>query len=42
MHLLQEDLIEDYLRDQGLLVQVMPVNQELLFRIDTFSGPMGA
>ena len=26
-HLLQEDLIEDCLRDQGLLVQTMPANQ---------------
>ena len=39
---LQEDLIEDCLeREQGLLVQIMPANQELLFRIDTFLGPMG-
>ena len=41
-HLLQEDLIEDCLRDQGLLVQTMPANQELLFRRDAFLGPMGA
>ena len=40
-HLLQEDLIEDCLRDQGLLVQTMPANQELLFRRDAFLGPMG-
>jgi hypothetical protein len=30
------DLIEDCLRDQGLLVLTMPVNQELLFRRDAF------
>jgi hypothetical protein len=30
-HLLQEDLIEDCLKEQGLLVQTMPANQELLF-----------
>jgi hypothetical protein len=41
-HLLQEDLIEDCLRVQGLLVQTMPVSQELLFRRDVFLGPMGA
>jgi hypothetical protein len=41
MHLLQEDLIEDCLRDQGLLVQTMPANGELLFRRDAFLGPMG-
>jgi hypothetical protein len=40
-HLLQEDLIEDCLRDQGLLPQTMPANQELLFRRDAFLGPMG-
>jgi hypothetical protein len=40
-HLLQEDLIEDCLRDQGLLVQTMPANQELLFRRDAFLRPMG-
>jgi hypothetical protein len=40
-HLLQEDLVEDCLRDQGLLVQTMPANQELLFRRDAFLGPMG-
>jgi hypothetical protein len=39
---LQEDLIEDCLeREQGLLVQIMPANQELLFRTDTFLEPMG-
>lgn len=38
---LQVDLIEDCLREQGLLVQIMPANQELLFRIDTFLEPMG-
>jgi hypothetical protein len=41
-HLLKEDLIEDCLREQGLLVQIMPANQELLFRRDTFLGSMGA
>jgi hypothetical protein len=35
-HLLQEDLIEGC-----LLVQIMPTNQKLLFRIDTFLEPMG-
>lgn len=39
---LQEDLIEDWLREQGLLVQMVPANQELLFRIDSFLEPMGA
>jgi hypothetical protein len=39
--LLQEDLIEDCLRDQGLLTQIMPANQELLFGRDAFLGPMG-
>jgi len=29
----QEDLIEDYLREQGLLVQTALANQELPFRI---------
>jgi hypothetical protein len=38
--LLEEDLIEDYLRDQGLLVQTMTTNQELLFRSDAFLAPM--
>lgn len=32
--------IEDCLRDQGLLVQTMAANQELLFRRDAFLGPM--
>jgi hypothetical protein len=41
-HLLQEDLIEDCLRDQGLLVQTMPANQELFFRTDVFLRPMWA
>ena len=41
-HLLQEDLTEDCLRDQGLLVQTMPANQELLFGSDAFMGPMGS
>ena len=40
-HLLQEDLIEDFLRDQGLLTQTMPANWDLLFRRDAFWGPMG-
>ena len=40
-HLLQEDLIENYLRNQGLLMQTIPPNQELLFRKDAFLGPMG-
>ena len=40
-HLLQEDLIEDCLREQGLLAQTMPANQELLFRRDAFLEPMG-
>ena len=35
-HLLQENLIEDCLRVQGLLMQTMPANQELLFRRDAF------
>ena len=41
-HLLQKDLIKDCLREQGLLVQTMPANQELRFRRDAFLGPMGA
>lgn len=40
--LLQKDLIEDCLRKQGLLVQTMLANQELLFRREAFLGPMGA
>lgn len=40
-HLLQEDLIENCLRDQGLLMQTMLANRELLFRRDAFLGPMG-
>ena len=40
-HLLQEDLVEGCLRDQGLLVQAMAANQELQFRRDAFLGPMG-
>jgi hypothetical protein len=40
-HLQEENLIEDCLRDQGLLVQTMPDNQELLFQRDAFLGPMG-
>jgi hypothetical protein len=39
-HFLPEDLIEDCLRDQGLVVQTMPADQELLFRRDAFLGPM--
>ena len=38
---MQEELIEDCMRDQGLLVQTMAANQELLFRRDAFLGPMG-
>lgn len=38
-HLLQEDLTEDCLRDQGLLV--LSADQELLFRREAFLGPMG-
>ena len=41
-HLLQEDLIEDCLGDQGLLMQIMPVNWDLLFRRDALLRPMGA
>jgi hypothetical protein len=41
-HLLQEDLIRDCLRDLGSLVEIIPVNQELLFRRDAFLGPMEA
>lgn len=40
-HLLQEDLIEDCLRDQGLVTQTVPANQELLFRRDDVLGPTG-
>jgi hypothetical protein len=40
-HLLQEDLIEDCLRDQGLLAQTTPPCPELLFRRDGFLGPIG-
>jgi hypothetical protein len=39
-HLLQRDLVEHCLRDQGLLAQTMPANQTLLFRSDVFLGPM--
>jgi hypothetical protein len=39
---LQEDLIVDCLREQGLLVQIMPDNQEVLLRVDNFLEPMGA
>jgi hypothetical protein len=37
----EEDLIEDRLRDQGLLVQLIPANQELLFRRDDQWGAGG-
>jgi hypothetical protein len=40
-HILQEDLIDNFLKDQGLLMQTMPANQELLFRRDAFLEPMG-
>jgi hypothetical protein len=40
-HLLQEDLIENCLRDQGLLMQTILANRELLFRRDAFLGSMG-
>ena len=40
-HLLQEDLFEDCLRDQGLLMQTLPVNWELLLRRDAFLKTMG-
>ena len=40
-HLLQEDLIKDYLRDQELLTQTTPANWELMFRRDALLGPMG-
>lgn len=36
-----EDLVEDCLRGQGLLVQTISANQELLFRREAFLGPMG-
>ena len=39
---LQENLIDDCLGEQGFLGKIMPGNQELLFRIDTFFGPKGA
>ena len=39
-HLLQEDLIEDCLRDHGVLTQTMPPNVALLFR-GAFLGSMG-
>jgi hypothetical protein len=38
---LQEDLIEDCVRDQGLLLQTMPTHGELLFRRDAFLEPIG-
>ena len=41
-HLLQEDLIEDCLKEHGLLVQAMPAKQELLCRRGAFLGRMGA
>ena len=40
-HLLLEELMEDWLRDQRLLVQIMPANQKLLVRKDAFLVPMG-
>ena len=33
--------IEDCLRGQGLSIQTLPVNWDLLFRRDAFLGPMG-
>lgn len=38
---LQVDLIEDCPRNQGSMGQTELANQELLLRIDAFSGPMG-
>jgi hypothetical protein len=38
---LQEDQMKDSLRDQGLLTQTMPANQELLRGRDACLGPMG-
>jgi hypothetical protein len=40
-HVLQKDLIEDCLTDQGLLMHTMSAIQELLFRKDAFLGPIG-
>jgi hypothetical protein len=40
-HLLQVDLNEDCLRNQALLTQTIPANQEPLLRIVAFLGPMG-
>jgi hypothetical protein len=40
-YLLQEELVEDCLRYQGLLEQTMPANRELLFRRVAFLEPMG-
>jgi hypothetical protein len=37
-HLLQENLIENCLRDQVLVMQTMPPNWELLFGRDNFLG----
>ena len=39
---LQEDLIKDCLREQGLLAQIMPANWDLLFSIDALLKPMRA
>jgi hypothetical protein len=39
--LLQEDLTEDCLRNQGLLKQTVLANRELLFRRDALLGPRG-
>jgi hypothetical protein len=41
-YLLQEYLIDYCLREQGLLTQIIPANQKLLFRIDTFLETMWA
>jgi hypothetical protein len=40
-HLLLKVVIEDCLRDQGLLAQTVPANWEMLFRRDAFLGPVG-
>jgi hypothetical protein len=34
--------MKDCLKEQGLLKQIMPANQELLFRRDAFLESMGA
>lgn len=38
---LEEDLIEDFWRNEGLLVQTMPAKQELLLRRNDSLWPMG-